>query len=134
MKRTFAALVMTFGLGSLFLATPASAQDNPAVADVPFSFVVSGKTLPAGQYNIAQIGMGASTFRLQDKRGESILTKVGTPETGNPLQPSVTFRRAGGEWVLVRITPPDSLNAYSFESKQSKQSMRLAAMVSINLK
>jgi hypothetical protein len=135
MKSTFTALAMTFGLGSMFVATPMSAQSNPAVADVPFSFVASGKTLPAGKYNISQIRSGSATFRFQDEKGEAMLTQLGAREDGDASHPGVTFLRTGGEWVLVKVTPPDSSTAYSVGTNQYKsQNMHLAAMVSISLK
>jgi hypothetical protein len=135
MKRTLTALLMTFGLGSMFVATPISAQNNPATADVPFSFVASGKTLPAGKYNISQTRSGSATFRLEDEKGEAIMTQLGVREDGNPSHPSVTFLRSGGEWVLVKVTPPNSSAAYSVGNSQYKsQNMHLAAMVSVNLK
>ena len=44
-------LLMFLGLG-LLAATSAFAQSIPLKANVPFNFVVSGRTLPGGEYTI----------------------------------------------------------------------------------
>jgi len=135
MKRTLTALMLAFGLGSLFIATPASAQYNPAVADVPFPFVATGKTMPAGKYNVSQLSGNSPLFTLRSENG-TVMTQLGSREQGNPTHPSLTFARAGSDWVLVKITPPDSQAAYSLGHNPVEKNthLRMAAMVSIDLK
>jgi len=134
MKRFLTTLLFTFGFGSLFLTTPASAQYHRAQADVPFAFVVSGKTVPAGRYTISQLSSSTPVFTLQNEQ-ESLFAQLGARETGDPAHPSVTFKRVGSRWMLIRITPPGSQSAYSLPSSvyEKNPHMKMATMVSIKL-
>ncbi len=136
MKRALTTLLMVFGLGSLFVATPLSAQDHPSLAVVPFPFVVSGKTLPAGSYRISQLSGNSSVFSLQSYNQGAFVASLGTREDGNPQHPSITFARYGSDWMLVKITPPDSLIAYSIgqNAKAKNTKLRMSAMVAVDLK
>ncbi len=65
MKRNLMALI-ALGVGSLFTAAPVSAQNN-AIADIPFSFVVSGKPMPAGTYKVTETHPGSVVFSLSNE-------------------------------------------------------------------
>jgi len=134
MKRTLTTLMLAFGLGSLFLAAPASAQYHPAQADVPFAFVVSGKTVPAGRYTISQFSASTPVFTLQNEQ-ESLFALLGTRGQGDPSHPSITFKQVGSQWMLIRITPPGSQVAYSVPRSiyEKNPHMKMATMVSIKL-
>jgi hypothetical protein len=54
MKNQMFALI---GLGLLLATVSANAQTDVAKANVPFDFVVTGKTLPAGEYTIQSVDM-----------------------------------------------------------------------------
>src|SRR5262245_15014717 len=52
MKRNFfRMLVVSFGAAALAIAAYAADLDR-LVVDIPYDFVVNGKTLPAGKYNV----------------------------------------------------------------------------------
>jgi hypothetical protein len=136
MKRLLKTLMITtFGLGSLFIPAPASAQSQSAVAEIPFSFSISGKTMPAGKYNISPLTASAGLFTVRTDKSAAMV-ELGAHVKGNPAHPSVTFARVAGEWVLVKITPPDSPTAYSLvhDPVVHNAHLRMAALVSIELK
>lgn len=136
MKRTFTSLMLAVGMVSLFVSTPVFAQTNPAVAQIPFSFEASGKTLPAGQYNVSQFDSNSAVFTVQNVHGQAVFATLGKRQTGYPDHPSMTFMRSGGQWMLVKITPPNSLTAYSLgpDAIEHNKKLELATMVSIKLK
>lgn len=61
------------GVLSLLLAAgSAMAQRTEMNADVPFSFTVSGTTLPSGPYKISKIGSGTTVLLIQSKDGQAV--------------------------------------------------------------
>ena len=135
MKRTLATLVMAFGLGSLLAVAPVSAQSNPAVADIPFSFVTSGRVLHAGKYNISQLSYSSAVFVLKNENGGTIMTQLAARQDGHAETPSLTFTRNGGAWMLVKVTPPYSSVSYSLGGDATEHhGTGVAAMISIKLK
>ncbi len=122
--------MLVFGLGSPFIATHLSAQRNAAVAVVPFAFSVSGHMLPAGTYHISKLNPVA----LQGSAG-GLMTKMCQVEAGNPTHPAITFARSGDQWVLVKITPPDSSLAYLLrDTSMENTHLGMATLVSVKLK
>jgi hypothetical protein len=136
MKRIFTSLLMAVAITVPF-ATHIAAQEHGAVADIPFAFVVSHTTLPAGQYKVSQLHMGSPVFLLADERRHSVMVQLGTLEKGTPDKPSVTFACYGKECVLAKITPPGTANAYALgESaieKNLTHKLGMAALVSIKV-
>ncbi len=133
MKRTLTTLMLAFGLVSMFSATPASAQNHPANATIPFAFVVGHKTLPAGTYNVSEFSTNAALFVIRGD--DTAVTQLSVPNDCRDCTPTLTFARHGNDWVLVKVMPPDGQTSYSLPSYANKNvKMRLAAMVSVNLK
>jgi hypothetical protein len=138
MKHVFKTLILAFGVGSLFVSHPLSAQDNRAVADVPFAFVVANRTLAAGKYDVSQLKNGTRVFSLRNENGDSLFVQLAGRMQGNPGKPSLTFFCHGKDCVLAKITPPNSGVAYgltrgSLDVNRAKTT-ELASMVSITLK
>ena len=99
--------ILVIGLGALMClaatAGRALAQDTLEVK-VPFSFLVNGHTLPAGNYTITRDNMASSVFLI---RGDKVGTFVATVPSGghDPAgnRPSVTFVRHENEYKLSAI-------------------------------
>jgi hypothetical protein len=135
MKRIFANLALAIGVSSLFVSTPLSAQDNSAVADVPFAFVVANQTLPAGKYNVSQIQYGSPVFSLRNEQGDALFVQLGVRTQGQPEHPSLTFACKGHACLLAKITPPNSSVAFGLIRNENKpQKLELVSMISIKLK
>ena len=136
MKRIFTTLLMAAGIAVPFVAHVA-AQEHTAVADIPFAFVVSQKTLPAGHYKVSQLNSGSSVFLLADDQRHSTIVQLGSLVQGTPDKPSITFACYGKECVLAKITPPDSETAYSLSpasiEKNLPHKLGMAALVSIKV-
>jgi hypothetical protein len=136
MKRILTSLLMAVGITGPFVSHLA-AQTNTEVADIPFAFVVSHTTMPAGKYLVSQFNGGSATFALSDRQGHKIFTQLGSNKQGNPDNPSLTFARYGNEYVLAKVTPPNSTLAYGLTQdaieRQLSHKMGMASMVAIKL-
>jgi hypothetical protein len=136
MKRIITTFLMAVGITGPFVAHLA-AQDNGAVAKIPFAFVVAHQTMPAGTYSVKRMSSIAPVFALRDDQGSSIMASFSDNETGKPAEPSLTFACYGKECVLAKITPPGSETAYSLSpaslEKNFPHKLGMAALVSIKV-
>lgn len=136
MKRILVSILMAVGTTGPFVAHLA-AQNANAVAEIPFAFVVSGQTLPAGKYSVSQVTAAGSTFGLRDNSGHAAMVQLGVNETGKPSNPSLTFACYGKDCVLAKVTPPNSLTAYALPTnyieKYLPHHLGFAALVSVKM-
>jgi hypothetical protein len=136
MKRIITTFLMAVGITGPFVAHLV-AQSGTAVADIPFAFVVSHQTMPAGKYTVTRVSPAAPIFALQNGQGSSIMASFSDNETGKPANPSLTFSCYGKECVLAKITPPGSEIAYSLSpaavEKNLPHKLGMAALVSVKI-
>jgi hypothetical protein len=136
MKRIITTFLMAVGITGPFVAH-VIAQSGTAVADIPFAFVVSHKTMPAGKYTVTRVTPIAPVFALRNDSGAAIMASFSDNETGKPANPSLTFSCYGKECVLAKITPPGSETAYSLSpaavEKSLSHKLGMAALVSIKI-
>ncbi len=136
MKRILTSILMAAGIAGPFVAHVA-AQDNHAIADIPFAFIANKTTMPAGRYQLTQWDASAPVFVLRNATGRTIFVPLGSQQDGKPNKPSVTFACYDKKCVLAKITPPGSLTAYSLRSESVERSLHytlgIASMVSIKL-
>lgn len=99
----------SFALAALLLglaAAPARAEEV-ARLDVPFPFLVNGKTLPAGQYDVRSDTQDASILMIQGLNGSrphaivSTIPDYGRDPSGD--QPVLMFVRQGNQYRLTKI-------------------------------
>lgn len=105
-KFTMAALAAAGFLG--VFAGPAHAQDVMTV-NVPFSFVVHGRTLPAGRYEIDTNGPVVS---LQGLNTEAAVFALATPAGGNDPKgdaPVMVFVPHEKTYRLAQVWMDDSI-------------------------
>jgi hypothetical protein len=92
-------------LGVLLMAAVAVGQNNPAVlkADIPFPFVVADHTLPAGRYEVSNLGEHTIRIVNSQKLGAVVLTsRVSgrrTPESSGNL----VFYRYQDSYFLAQV-------------------------------
>lgn len=136
MKRILISILMAAGIAGPF-AAQVVAQGHPAIADIPFAFIANKATMPAGRYQVTQFDASGYLFVLRNATGQTIFVPLGTREDGQPDKPNVTFASYGKECLLVKITQPGSLTAYSLTSASVEKNLHytlgFASMVSIKL-
>jgi hypothetical protein len=135
MKRILVTLLTAVGITGPFVAHLA-AQSTAQEAVIPFAFIVSNHTMPAGTYRVSRFNQGAPVFSLRGP-SSSIFVQLPMNEEGKPQNPSLTFACYPKECVLAKITPPDSDTAYALSEssieKNLSHSLGMASMVAIRL-
>jgi hypothetical protein len=100
--RTFAAFV--FGLAA---AGAVSAQDLPVRANIPFNFVVSGVTLPAGEYAFHQAANSVVIKATHQAVSVVSLTNPAEDPSARLQAPRVVFHRYGDQYFLYQTWAGD---------------------------
>jgi hypothetical protein len=114
------ALQFAFGLLVVGGCTGLYAQTMDIRTNIPFTFHVSGKTLPAGEYNIHH-SQGLLTLQDPQGKGFTVVT-VGTDKWMQSSQPLLQFKRYGNEYFLAKVSVPESTVARQLlESRREKE-------------
>jgi hypothetical protein len=132
MNRTLAAIILTATFSATFGVTVLKAQAQ-AIATVPFAFHVQSQTMPAGRYEVNQLGNSVSTILISDRQGHSRF--VGTIPQGraNPAEPKLTFACNRGECSLMRVDLPGSGVSRGFHQTNPAVKLGLSTMIAIRL-
>jgi hypothetical protein len=96
--------VVVFVIG-LVGAVTVSAQSATVRANIPFSFVVNGSSLPAGEYTLRQQDSQRAMIIRETDNGVGDLT-LAAPITAEPSQPGtarLVFHRYGNEYFLSQV-------------------------------
>ena len=110
-------------------ATAAFATEQKRV-EVPFDFVASGKTLPAGTYKVGRLSGDRLSAQLLRNRDNSVAVFVNpvAAETSYVDMPVVRFQQVGNQFFLSSIQTEDDI----FNFQISRSANQEAAARSIN--
>jgi hypothetical protein len=99
--RILAAVILLSGLG---VAAKAESRTE-IVVTLPFEFVASGKTLPAGTYTAGRLTDGRFTgLRLTNRaNGTSVFVLPNEVESTSAYKPKVSFKQVGEQHFLSAI-------------------------------
>ena len=80
---------------------------------VPFSFVVNGQTLPAGQYSIIRDDDASAVLILRGEHGNTasaiLNTRPPTYESANGNRPALQFKKVENQYQLSNVWTPDGM-------------------------
>lgn len=107
MNKVLGATVLCLGVLLLGAPTTAFAMD-PSMAKIPFSFIVGGTVLPAGDYRVSEVNGMTDVVQIISTDGrEAAFAMV---EAVSPLDPAVpgttefAFKKVGDEHYLASVT------------------------------
>ena len=105
--RTLAAVILLSGLG---MAAKAESRTE-VVVTLPFEFVASGKTFPAGTYTAGRLtDAGLSGLRLTNRaNGTSVFVLPDEVESSSANKPKVIFKQVGNQHFLSAIQTADEV-------------------------
>lgn len=111
MKKHYLKIMLALA-GFAGLSGAAKAQAHPGiVVNLPFEFVASGKTLPAGTYTVTRLSDEKSDELILSSRENhvSILVHATEVESVNSDKASVKFERVGETRFLTKIATSDAV-------------------------
>jgi hypothetical protein len=99
-------LMLVVGM-ALVSAGAAYGQRGRLIAQVPFNFVVDGKTMAAGKYDVTPINDGGSVLAIRSSDAKSqLISQTNTGEQAKPnaeLNARLVFHRYGDTYFLSQI-------------------------------
>jgi len=129
-KRVFAIVAVSFLL--VAAAAPLAAQISKLTATVPFEFVVAGRTMPAGEYEVWKSPTSSMiVLRGLNQRISALSIAMGDPVTSrNPAADTrLIFNRYGDQYFLHAV-----VNAYAAveftlpETRAEREMVKTAAL------
>jgi hypothetical protein len=105
--RILVAVILLSGLG---VAAQAESRTE-LVVTLPFEFVASGKTFPAGTYTAGRLtDEGRGGLRLTNRAtGASVFVLPDEVESASANKPKVSFKRVGNQHFLSAIQTADEV-------------------------
>jgi hypothetical protein len=103
--RILVAVTVLLGLG-----VTAKAESSPLViVNLPFDFVVRGKTLPAGTYTVTRLSYAALDGLILTNRanGTGVFLLANEVEGASSYRPHVSFKQVGEQYFLSAIQSAD---------------------------
>src|SRR5690348_3407632 len=132
MKLQLTAIVLTAGLSVLLGSSTLSAQDQKAVANIPFAYHVGQQTFSPGKYTVAKSSSSQGLFALSETgTGRGILMTVIQENTGDNAW-NLTFSCYAGDCSLSQIRIAG--NAYNLIARPPVRAGKVAAMISVPLR
>jgi hypothetical protein len=134
MKLHFTNIVLTAGLSALLGSLTLSAQDQKAVAKIPFAYHVGKQTLPPGTYMVQETSTRGILQIRENTSGHSILVPV-IPEDTGKNDSKLTFGCYASQCSLSQVWMAGDvykLRARPFP-REAKNQIGVVALVSVPL-
>src|SRR5262245_8149534 len=119
-------MIMIMVLGGIVVANQSLAQAQIVghlKAEIPFSFYVGARRLPAGAYTVTMrdLGAGLMEIRSDDGKSSAFFLTEGRQEKSDPVTSELIFNKYGETIFLSRVIEEGSMDgAQVFKSKLEK--------------
>jgi hypothetical protein len=113
-------LTASFALAAFAVASQAQAIDQ-IIVNVPYEFVVGGKTLPAGTYRVNRIStssIGELSITGTENHAGVLLVSSDVAST-NEDKPAVSFEKVGDQHFLSKIETAEHIFTIPVSSKSA---------------
>jgi len=125
MKRQLKTMAVMLGLVVVAGASVAQAQIiGNLKSDIPFSFYVRNKLMPAGDYTIAELnpGSGLMEIRSADGKSAAVFLTIGKQEKDTRTPSELIFHKYGDNVFLSEIVEQGEIDgAQVVKSKMEKR-------------
>jgi hypothetical protein len=97
------------------------------VVDVPFAFVVGGKTLGAGHYSLEKSFRGGQgILMIRNSEGTVVQIVLCTTSNARHFKPQVEFIKSGENYVLATVLTTES-DIHIAAARQAAKKLKVAA-------
>ncbi len=121
MKRILA-LTLILAAGFLTTGSAMAQLQNAVAADIPFSFILNGRLMPAGHYIIKADSDTHEVLRIDDRDDSVHIVTMAMPAASErQADNTVLFHKYGNQYFLSSIrVSGSSMNCHLTTSKQEK--------------
>jgi len=97
-------LMLVVGLAFASAAVANGQSGRQMTARIPFEFVVADKTLPSGQYQVGNTGIGGDALAVRDVDGKNnVMHLTNNAGIGNDMRSKLVFHRYGSTYFLSQV-------------------------------
>jgi hypothetical protein len=132
MKLQLTAIVLTAGLSVLLGSSTLSAQNQKAVANIPFAYHVGEKTFSPGKYALAKSTLPGFFALRETDTGHDTFIAVLPHNTGDKEAWNLTFSCYAKDCSLSQIRMAN--DSYNVNAKPPMRPGKVAAMISVPLR
>ena len=124
-------LTLVVGLALTAAVVSANAQSDGVIADIPFDFVVGGRTLPAGKYSVRAVTSDGEGLKISNLNGKTSVMRLSDSITEKSAKRNarMVFHRYGQHYFLAEIWSGDT---YGRQLKQCKTERSLRQELAAN--
>jgi hypothetical protein len=93
------------GLGLLLAVSAAQAQKLPVKANIPFDFVVGDRVMPAGEYQVSDMGGGSGSVAIlsEDRKANVLMVTSACTAAAPSKSTKLVFHAIGGRYFLSQV-------------------------------
>ena len=127
MKKFFSIIATGSLLTLMAVAAHAQMPGTAIRASIPFDFVVRGRTLPAGRYELRRINDEPSGLIIRNvdlKRNEALFETEPVYINRSPRRDELVFHRYGDTYYLSEVLTGGEQTARELEPSRSERQMR----------
>jgi hypothetical protein len=132
MNRTYVRrLVVSFGAALVAAAAATAAEPDRLVVSVPFDFVVDGKTMPAGKYDVKRVD--DSNLRILSisslENHATVVTISNSVDNPAKFHPGFTLQETGDQRILTKIQTGEHVFQIAVSAKSAAAKSKRATSV-----
>jgi hypothetical protein len=103
-------LTLVVGLALTAAVVSANGQTSQLVrADIPFDFIIAGKTLPSGKYTVRATTSDGQSFSISSRNGMAAISlSRAVAEKSEKRNARMVFHRYGQQYFLAEVWSGDS--------------------------
>ncbi len=127
MKKAYTMIALLVLLGSMAVAANAQNNGRRLVANIPFQFNVGDKTLPAGEYTIAQTNPSSdrAVLQIRAKDGsQSVLVQMNSVSGKAADATTLVFHRYGNKCFFAQAWIDGDRDGLSAQSSRAERATR----------
>ena len=127
MKKFFSIIATGSLLTLMAVAVQAQMPGAAIRASIPFDFIVRGKTLPAGHYEIRRINDEPSGLMIRNvdiKRNEALFETEPVYIATSPRKDELIFHRYGDSYFLSEVVTGGEQTAQELKPSHAEREMR----------
>jgi len=93
------------GLGLLLAVSAAQAQEPRVKANIPFDFVVGDRVMPAGEYQVSEMGASGQLIAIlsEDRKATALMVTSACTTSGPSKSSKLVFHAIGGRYFLSQV-------------------------------
>lgn len=114
---------------SMMAAAPVVHAQQPLVVNIPFEFVTTNATLPAGEYYVERLGQSGELLAMKsaDAHAAAVVMTIPTQAKSGQWESHLVFNRYGNRYFLSQIWTSDSLTGRELlKSSREKELAKVA--------